>query len=48
VVILVEGLPLDPDDGLEGEALGSFPADVVEPLVPPSVVPEVVLLVEVW
>jgi hypothetical protein len=48
VVILVERLPLDPDDGLEGEALGSLPADVVEPLVPASVVPEVVLLVEVW
>jgi hypothetical protein len=48
VVILVERLPLDPDDGLEGEALGSLPAELVEPLVPSSVVPEVVLLVEVW
>jgi hypothetical protein len=47
VVILVERVPLDPDDGLEGEAPGSL-TDVVEPLVPPSVVPEVVLLVEVW
>jgi len=47
VAILVE-LLLDPDDGLEGVALGSLPADVVEPLVRPSVVPEVVLLVEVW
>jgi hypothetical protein len=39
---------LDPDDGLDGEALGWLPADVVEPLAPSSVVPEVVLLVEVW
>ena len=29
---MVERLPLDPDDGLEGEALGSLPADVVEQL----------------
>jgi hypothetical protein len=46
VVILVEPVPLDPEDGLQGDAPGWL-ADVVEPLVPASVVPDVVLLVEV-
>jgi hypothetical protein len=48
VVILLESSPLDPDDELLGEELGSLPADAVGPLVLLAVAAEEVLSVEVW